>query len=811
MTWFRRFVLGLAGLALILGLVATWLLRSPWPQAEGEISVAIASSGQPGLEGEIEILRDRWGVPHIYADSATDLLFGQGYVHAQDRLWQMVFNRRLGEGRLAEVLGARGLGLDRFMRTIGIRRAAERELEQLDDQTLELMEAYAAGVNAFMASGEAPPVEMRIARFEPEPWEPVDTLIWGKVMTWILSENYRFELTRARIVAELGPEAAQQLLPPYLEGAPVIVPPVDGAYDWLVGNPLEGVDEASRWIGEPGPDYGSNNWVVHGSRTASGRPLLANDTHLEMLSPAVWYLNGLHGGGIDAVGATFPGVPFLLVGHNGRVAWGVTDMIPDTQDLYFETLDDPETPTQYRFRDAWLPLETLEERIEVRDGETEVLKVHWTRHGPIVNDVVGRLRESDPPAALRWTAHDGGGLLRSLRLLATSKDWASFRDALRSWSAPNLNFGYMDVDGNIGYQAAGFIPIRQPGHQGLLPVRGDIGEHEWQGFVPFDELPSRFNPPEGYIATANNKVVGDDYPYVLGYEWSDPFRIMRLTEVLDADEAHSVEAARELQMDVLSLPARSLRPVLLQAEAQGDLQRRALELVADWDLRLDADSAAAAVFQVWYRSLVQEVLADELKDEQLMLEYLRYYWIHGPMMVQLMTASGERWIDDIETPQQVETRQEISTRALNRAVEWLRQVEGDNPEEWAWGSIHPLVFLHRPFGQTGIGPVDDLFNVGPVPAPGDRFTVNAAWSNLRRARPYEMSGGAALRWIFDFGDPDGSLALVVPGQSGHVFHPHHQDQVTPWSEGEYLELRFRRAAVEEAAEHRLKLTPVGDR
>ena len=439
-------------LAVILAAIGFWFVRRPWPKVTGDISVS-------GINAPVEVIRDKWGVPHIYAQSEHDLFFAQGYVHAQDRLWQMEFNRRIASGTLSAILGEATLDTDRFMRTIGLRRAAEKDWALAEEETRAVMEAYSEGVNAFIESHRnSLPLEFTVLGTKPEPWTPVDTLAWGKVMAYSLCGNYDAELLRARLIAGLGPEAAQQLMPPYPEQGPVIVPPEALAYSWLRDGQFYELDGAAFGGGLARTDWGSNDWVVHGSRTATGLPLLADDTHLSLDMPSIWYENGLHGGEINSVGYTFPGVPMVVIGHNERIAWGVTNLAADVQDFYIEKFDDPAHPTQYEFQGEWKDLEVLYETIDVKDSTPYTLQVLSTQHGPVMNRVLGNLPQAEP-LALQWTALEGTHLLNAVYRLNLASSWEEFREALTHWDAPSQNFVYADVEGNIGYQSPGKIPI----------------------------------------------------------------------------------------------------------------------------------------------------------------------------------------------------------------------------------------------------------------------------------------------------------------------------------------------------------------
>jgi penicillin amidase len=621
-------------------------------------------------------------------------------------------------------------------------------------------------------------------------------------MSFDLGANYEMELLRARLIAALGEEAAQQLMPPYADGAPVIIPPEARSYAWLRGARFDGLDALASVLGAPGPTWGSNNWVVHGSRTVTGMPILADDTHLGLNIPSIWYENGLHGGRFNSVGFSFPGAPLVIIGHNERIAWGVTNLGPDVQDFFIEKLDDPAHPTQYEFRGEWRDLEVVRETIDVKDQEPVILDVLITHHGPIMNDAIGSL-EAAEPMALHWTALEGGHLFRAVVLLNLATNWDEFREALSYWDVPSQNFVYADVDGNIGYQSPGRIPIRADGHQGLVPVPGWTGEYEWQGFIPFDELPAVFNPPTGFIATANNKVVPDDYPYHLAYEWAAPYRAQRITDLLSADDNVTHQDVRDIQAQTYSLPAEALRPYLLAVQPGDDLEAAALSHVQAWDVCGEANQVGESIFQAWYWFLVQNTLADELGAD-LMEDYLAEDSVHVPMMIELVKQADNPWFDDVTTPQ-VESRDAILGRSLSDTVAWLSERYGDAPERWEWGRLHTMTFVHQPLGQSGIGLLERLFNSTPIPARGDNFTVDAA--SFSFTKPFAMVHGTSQRYIADLSDLDYSQTIHTTGQSGQLFHPHREDFIPLWQNVEYHAMPFSREAVEVRARSTLNLVP----
>jgi len=769
-------------LTLIAGSGAYLFVRRSFPIVDGTIEVA-------GLYRPVTVIRDRWGVPHLYAENNHDLFFAQGYVHAQDRLWRMEFSRRISLGRLSEVLGDETLDEDKFLRTVDLYGAAQKDWAALDAETRQYLEDYAQGVNAFIASHQDRlPIEFLLLGFKPEPWTPVDSLAWGKLMCLSLGGNWETELLRARLIAHLGEEKTRDLLPPYSDAGPFIIPPETRSYADL-GNPI------LPDLAQQAPGIGSNNWVVDGSKTVSGKPLLANDPHLDIQLPSIWYEMGLHGGDFDVVGATFPGVPAVIIGHNARIAWGVTNLGPDVQDLYLEKLN-PDNPDQYEFMGQWEDMESRVEEIKVKDQDPVMLTVRVTRHGPLLNDAVEGLEQ---PTALRWTALDEMSLFTSVLRINLAQDWPSFRDALRYWDAPSQNFVYADVEGNIGYQSPGKIPIRAQG-DGTVPVPGWSGEYEWTGYIPFDELPYVYNPPTHLVVTANNKVVPDDYPYFMASDWSPGYRAQRITDLLTAKMAAgplTPDDFRDIQADLYLLPAEFLTSHLLQVTPENEIQERALSQVREWDNVADADSASAAIAIVFYDQLVQAIFADELGDE------LCEDYGGRPTAVRAILAEADNpWFDDLTTPA-VETRQEIVQRAFAATVDFLRDELGNRPETWAWGRLHSATFVSDPLGQSGIALLERLVNKGPFPTGGTGYTVN----NASYGEAYEQEMVASYRQIIDLSDWNNCRSQHTTGQSGQPMHKHYADMIQAWRAVEHHPMLFDRERVEAEQEGTLVLQP----
>jgi penicillin amidase len=808
MKWLRRMLLGLGAFLLLTILVVSatgyLFLRRSFPTIDGTSEVE-------GLKAPVEVYRDRWGVPHIYAQNVEDLFFAQGYVTAQDRLWQMEFNRRIGSGTLSEVLGETTLENDRFIRIIGWRRVAEEEAANLDEESRTILEAYAAGVNAFIEGHRRSlPPEFTILGFKPAPWTPADSIAWAKVMAWDLGGNWEAELLRASLIEKFGEKKANQLAPPYPADAPLIILPE------ALGYQIPGIDrllsqarQLRELLGAQGAGLGSNNWVIDGQKSATGMPLLANDMHLGIQMPSIWYEVHLVGGGFNVEGYSFPGVPNVIVGHNEDIAWAVTNVGPDVQDLYIEKVN-PASPDQYEYQGQWLEMEIVEEMIEVKGQEPVVERVQLTRHGPIITPVVEGVTET---LALRWTALEPNQIFKSVAMLNRAKNWEEFREALRFWAVPSQNFVYADREGNIGYQMPGWIPIRAKG-QGLVPVPGWTGEYEWKGHIPSHRLPHTLNPSTHYIVTSNNRVIGDEYPYFISHDWA-VYRARRLVELLEPRDDLSIEDLKVIQADTYSLPAEKLLPHLLALEPEGWLQERAMNQLKEWDLSNDVDSTGAGIFQVFYLMLVNNTFGDELGDE-LFADYSKARAPHHLALEGLIEEPDSPWFDDVTTPER-EKRDDIVRRSFAEACDLLGRRFGDVPHEWAWGRLHTVTFDH-PLGA--VKPLDLIFNRGPLPARGSGFTVNAAGFDYSAfaegLKPSEIGevfavqGGVSQRLIVDLSDFSNSLSIHTTGQVGVPFHKHYGDMIPSWQGVEYHPLLWERDEIERNKEGVLILEPKGE-
>lgn len=768
MRWLRAVVLTVVVLALAGTGGALYLVRRAFPQTEGLLEVE-------GLQAPVEVVRDRWGVPHIYARTEHDLFFAQGYVHAQDRLWQMEVNRRTASGRLSEWFGERTLATDRFLRTLGLRGAAALEWGLLSAETRMALRSYAAGVNAFLRQNHGRlPLEFVLLRTRPEPWSPLDSLAFGKLMAYELGGNWQTELLRAELEAKLGREAVARLLPPPLPDTPTIVGGRSGG--------RRGGHAAAAVVG-------SNNWVLSGQKTDTGKPYLANDPHLRIGFPSIWYTMHLVGGRYRVVGFTFPGVPGVVIGHNGDLAWGVTNANPDVQDLFVERLH-PQDPSRYLFRGRWRPIETRVEEIRVRGRRSpERWVVRSTHHGPILNDVVEGLREV---VALRWTALLPTTVAEGVLRYNRARTVREFLDALRYFQVPAQNFVFADREGNIGYKLPGRIPLRARG-DGTKPVPGWTGEYEWVGWIPYEALPGLSNPPQGWIATANNRIVPEGFPYHLGSEWSEGLRAKRIAQVLARGDRFSLEDLQRLQYDHVSLAARRIAPVLARVPVDDPKLRPLQEELSRWDGTLSVGSRPAAVYQAFLVQAAEKLFRPRL-GEQLWERYARRPFLMAALL-WLWDQPQDPWWGP-------EGRDRAVVEILQAALRDLEARLGRDPSRWTWGALHKARFAHL---LDPIPVLGRLLGLGPFPTPGDGWTVNqAAYSLLR---PFDQTVVASMRMVVDLLDPDRSVAVHTTGQSGLVGHPHRADLAPLWVEGRYHPLLWSREAVDRHAQARLELRP----
>ncbi len=846
---FRKGLQIFGAIALILSvtiasLTLYWVTDS-WPQQSGQILL-------PQLSDRVEVRRDAYGIPHIYASNEHDLFLAQGYIHAQDRFWQMDFWRHLGAGRLSELFGESQLKTDQFLRTLGWARIAQQEVQTLPDEFLAPLTAYAEGVNAYLQEHQNTDLSLEYgvlkvmnSSYQPEPWQPEHTLTWAKVMAWDLGTNMDEEIERAILLQTYSPEQVDELFPPYSNQAPFILP------DWkiaqgkpdLIGKQLgeitsedapvsiaaiaeqlsptfnsvsEQISALETLTGPRGGEIGSNSWVVSGAKTATGKPLLANDPHLGIQMPSIWYEMGLHCHAktpdcpYDITGFSFAGMVGVIIGHTDRIAWGFTNVGADTMDLYLEKIN-PDNPNQYEVNGKWVDMEQVPETIQIAGGKTWLETVRYTRHGPIISSTYSKVKpllvpdltRSNPDIyaiALRWTGLEPARLFPAIIQLNQAQNWQDFRKAAQDFDIIPQNLVYADIDGNIGYQMPGKIPIRTQS-DGRYPVPGWTDEQEWKGYIPFEQLPFTFNPPAGYIVTANNAVVDESYPYLITKDWDYGFRAQRILELLNAKEAgFDVESFREIQGDNKNLNAEKLVPILLNQPFEDSHLERIRDLLQGWDFQAEETSPEAAIFEGFWKQLLAATFHDNL---------LLDFWPNGghrwiKVIGDLVDYPDSFWWDNVLTPE-VEDRDFIFQQAFAEAVADLENRLGKNPQRWQWGDLHRATFRNQSLGQSGIAPIEAIFNRGGVPISGGNAIVNATAWNARNS--FEVTWIPSMRMILDLSDLNASVAVMSTGQSGHAFHRHYSDLIPLWRNLYYHPMVSSPTGVEASTRDTLILLP----
>lgn len=791
-----------------------WLVYRPLPQLDGRVSLG-------GLQGAVTLERDQWGVPHIRAGSLEDLVEAQGYAMAQDRLWQMDLLRRVARGQLSEILGPATVDVDKEFRVLNFGRAARRDYEQMDPEDRKILDAYARGVNQFIDQhGSRLPMEFTLLRYQPTPWNPTDTLVIAGYMYRTLADTRRSELDRAIIKEKVSPEIAKDLfnetssLDHYVVGDPnrenslhdesqansdddddemdyddvikaennsPVMPGAGAAPDLtslLAMNVKDWVEESQRDIRH---SLGSNNWVVSGAHTATGKPLLANDTHLELSIPPIWYEVHLTAPGWNVKGFTLPGAPLVVIGHNDKLAWGFTNNGADVQDLYVETFN-PANPNEYRANGQWKKADVFDEVIKVKGADDQHLRLAVTRHGPVVQQV------GDKHYAMRWTALEPGGLSVSYFLLGKAQNWHEFLDIMKTVWGPAQNVVYADVEGNIGYIMGARVPIRKKG-RGDVPVPGDTDDHEWTGYIPFDQLPKSFNPESGFIVTANARVVGPDYKPYLTDKWEEPYRTARIYDLLNDKHDLRPEDMLKVQADAYSIPhafiAEQLVAAAKVAPPKDSRAKKLIEQSKDWNGIADANSTVVAFLQsTMYRALNLILEAQLGKDAE------KYDWRKLNFLQRTLQERPARWL-----PSPYNNYDELLTSAADQAVERLEQRTKDaNPEDWDWKRFNYLDMLH-PLGREGV--LKKLLSITDQPQSGTDWSPRAA----------SRDHGPTMRFVANTANWDESIFLIPAGESGQPGSEHYRDQFSYWLDGKPIYGPFSDAGEAKTKRHTLTLQP----
>jgi penicillin amidase len=816
-----RVVFWVVGIVVVVaGAAIWWLVYRPLPQLEG-------SAVLPGLQKEVTVERDGWGVPHIRASSVEDLAEAQGYVMAQDRLWQMDLLRRVARGQLSEILGKSTLAIDKDFRTMEFGRAADRELGLMDKDSRDIMEAFARGVNRFIEQhGKHLPLEFSLLGYKPQSWQPTDSLTISAYMYRTLTNTWENELDRATVEARVGPERAKELFSPeaamdhFVIGDPNV--PNDGSQRTRVqSDPDDDEDDVepnsvlkARLAGRDNTDntddaarfpdltsalatdvrnslreiqqeirqsLGSNNWVVTGEHTATGKPLLANDTHLELMLPPIWYQVHVTAPGWNVKGFTLPGAPLVIIGHNDRIAWGFTNNGADVQDLYIETFN-PAASDEYRVRGAWTKALVYDETIRVKGAADEHWKVTVTRHGPVVR------RFGDKAYALRWTATEPGGLANAYNWMGKARNWEEFRNVMKRVWGPAQNAVYADINGNIGYIMAARVPIRKKGH-GEIPVPGDTDDYEWTGYIPFEQLPQALNPDSGLIVTANARVVGPSYKPYLTDHWEEPYRTARIYELLRDKGGLRPEDMLKVQADTYSYPhaflADQLSATAKTSQPKDDRARKLIEGLRDWNGIADADSPEVSFLEETRRATIELLLEPYLSKETGL-----YSWRRTTFLQKILTERPAKWL-----PVGYKTYDELLAAAADRAVARLAALSNkSHVDDWAWKQFDALDMVH-PLGRTGL--LKTFLSITDRPQSGTAYSPRAATKHH----------GPAMRFVANLGNWDESIMLIPGGQSGQPGSKHYTDEFPYWYEGRPIYQPFSDTAEANSRKHTLTLKP----
>ncbi len=800
------------------------MVRRPLPQVEGRLQLS-------GLGGEVEVLRDGHGIPQIYADTSEDLFMAQGFVQAQDRFFEMDYRRHVTAGRVSELVGASGVRADMAVRTMGWRRVASAEFDLLTPETRSYLRAYSAGVNSYLQGRSQTEISLEYTVFglggldyKPEPWTPIDSLAWLKAMAWDLSGTLEEEIERARLSVDRTPEQVAELYPRFdYSGYAPIVPGSAGVRP----RPAPGTAEPPAPL-RPEVGVGANSWVVSGEHTVSGKPLLANDPHLDDSLPGAWYQVGLHCRTLseacpfDVSGFSFTGMPGVVIGHNREIAWGMTNLDPDVSDLYLESV----IGHTYLYDGRRLPLVERDEVIRVRGQSSRVFTVRSTRHGPLLSDVSSELssvganaevptgspyRGNGYAVALAWTALRPRPSADAIFAVARASGWTEFRQAARQLAVPSLNLVYADTDGNIGYQAPGLIPIRNSGATtsgGDYPAAGWRPQNDWSGkYVPFEELPSAYNPPEGFIVASNQAVTGPGYPYRLAGTPDHGYRSQRVRDLLTSAIAtgtrFDVDDLTAMQRDTRSPIAPVLVPYLKRQLMTSEYYADGQRLLNDWDFSQPVDSAAAAYFNVVWSNLLRITFHDQLPES---------LWPDGgqrwmTVVANLLRRPESPWWDDAGTDGVIEDRDTVLDQAMREARDELTRRLGVSPSQWSWGRLHRLE-LHNPaVGPSDNGLLRRIFDRGPFAVGGGNAAVDA--SSWDAVTGYDVTSPPSMRMVVDLDDLDRSRWVSLTGVSGHVWSGHYGDQTPLWVAGRTLAWATTREAVDKATEHRLVLVPAG--
>lgn len=783
-----KIIIGLLGtlIALAIGglVIAYFVLQSKMPTYSGEVLVS-------GVSNDVKIYRDEHAIPFVIADNDLDATFALGYLHAQERLFQMDISRRAGEGRLSEILGSKTIPFDKMFRTIGIYKLCKNSLSKLNTRTQKILEAYSKGVNAYIkkANGNYT-FEFDVLGYEPELWKPEHSLVLGKLMAWELNISWWTDIAFSHLVQKLGEEKTKEILPDFDENAPTIIPKYL-KFASTVPTGLYNVDKEFReFMGFVGTHIGSNNWVVNSKKSESQNVIIANDPHLALQVPGKFMFSVVRSEGWSGEGFSVPGLPTFIIGKNKNIAWALTNVMADDADFYIEQFDS--SGTKYLVDNKWRKLTITEDTILVKNGKPIVYSIKKTHRGPVISDIhtcntmFKYKQKSRANISMRWTALDLTDEIFALLSVNRAKDWNDFKNGVKHFTAPGQNFVYGDKNGNIGYICGAKLPLRKSISPTLV-FDGTTSVSDWKGFIPFSKMPKLYNPEENFIASANNKTI-KKFPYHISNLWEPSSRIERITELLQSKPEHSLDDFKKYQHDFFSHYAKHITPFILDAFAEVEISDEnlstALALLQSWDFMVDMKSQTPTIFNEFLQNLMRNIFHDEMGDE-LFKEYIFIANVPYRKIRELLLDKNSKWWDNVKTKHR-ESRDEIIRNSLADALTMLEKKMGEDIALWQWMNIHTVTFKHMFSYSTPM--LATILNIGPFPISGDGTTIfNTEYSFTE---PYENKLGPALRYIFDFAKPD-EISMILPtGESGYFMSEHYSDMTENWLDGKYLKVNI---------------------
>jgi penicillin amidase len=803
-TWLKVTIGIVASLIIIFvvgGYIFYHTLTASLPVYEGELTA-------PSLKQEVKVYFDSLAVPYIFAKNDEDVAFTLGYLHGRERMFSMDLIRRAGEGRLSEIFGEETVPFDMMFRTVGIYRTAMMIKNKMNPETLKLLEAYSRGVNYYLEEKKNKyPIEFDVLGYQPEEWKPEHSIIIIRMMAWELNLGWWTDLTFTELVQKLGEEKVKEILPGYPENAPTIIPADIKKFAQINSDFIKTDKEFRKFIGMSGTHLGSNNWVVNSQMSSSGKPIIANDTHLAYRAPGIWYAAVIKAPSWNAAGVTLPGVPGIVIGKNDKISWTLTNIMTDETDFYFETLDS--SRTKYVIDGKWKELEIIKDTIKIRNAGGVPIEIKGTHRGPIISNVhpytfiFNNEDKSFPPISMHWLGNEFSDEMDAFLKINKAENWNEFKSAVGEFNIPGQNFVYADKEGNIAYVFGGALPIRSDNASTFL-FDGSTAKSDWKGFVPRNELPYLFNPSSnlpdgkaGYIATANNKVL-KDFKYYITNLWEPSSRIERITELLKSKNKHSVEDYMYYQVDIYSPYAKTIVPYILSAfenvEIKDENLLESLQLLREWNFEMDKYQQAPAIFLTFFDKLMKNIYLDEM-GEDVYNQYIFLANIPYRNVFELLEKPNSVWFDDIKT-NSIETRDDIIRKSMTDALNELETTVGKEVKYWQWGNLHKVTFKHAFSGVSWL--LDKVINIGPFEISGDGTTIfNTEYPfyesiekyPLFRHEPFECDLGPSMRFIYDFANPDEFYLILTTGQSGNIFSDHYKDMTDLFLKGEYMKLK----------------------